>query len=314
MRSRRNPPRARAAAAAPLLAVLALTSQDPADDVAQVKVMLADLHRAASEAAGDRYFAHLDPAAILFGTDATERWTVDEFGALVRPVFAQRQGWTTMPTEQHVYLSGDGQLAWFDERLESSKYGAMRGTGVAWKTGDRWRIVHFNTAFVVPNEVFRDLVTKIAEKPRATYEATPPPSNDTTKAVAAALVDFHDAAAKADRKRYFDHFAPGAIYFGTDSTERFTVVQLEAYVGPYLDRGEGWTTVPTQQNVYLSGDGAVAWFDERLQSTRHGEMRGSGVMVRVDGRWKIAQYNLTLPIPNELVPDLLALRGQQRPK
>jgi hypothetical protein len=38
-----------------------------------------------------------------------------------------------------------------------------------------------------------------------------------------------------------------------------------------------------------------------------GETRGSGVLLREDGRWRVAQYNLTIPIPNELAGDV-ALR------
>lgn len=44
-----------------------------------------------------------------------------------------------------------------------------------------------------------------------------------TKAINAVLDDFHDAAAKADGDRYFKHFAPRAIFLGTDATERWSV-------------------------------------------------------------------------------------------
>ena len=50
-----------------------------------------------------------------------------------------------------------------------------------------------------------------------------------------------------------------------------------------------------------SDDGAVAWFDELLSHEKLGTCRGSGVLVREEGGWKVAQYNLSVPIPNELV-------------
>ena len=37
------------------------------------------LHVAASKADGERYFALFAPDAVFLGTDATERWTLEEF-------------------------------------------------------------------------------------------------------------------------------------------------------------------------------------------------------------------------------------------
>lgn len=45
------------------------------------------------------------------------------------------------------------------------------------------------------------------------------------------------------------------------------------------------------------------WFDELLES-RIGPCRGSGVLLRSGDTFRIAQYNLTLTIPNERVDDL----------
>jgi len=130
-------------------------------EVALVKAMLLDWHRAAAEAKSERYFSHVEPDAILMGTDASERWTVAKLKALVEPSFAKGRGFSTMPIEQHVYLAAGGQLAWFDERLKSSKYGEMRGSGVARKSHGKWKIVHYNRAFPIPNELVKDLVEKI---------------------------------------------------------------------------------------------------------------------------------------------------------
>ena len=63
-----------------------------------------------------------------------------------------------MPTEQHVYFSADRKVAWFDERLRSTKYGEMRGSGVLIRRGDEWKIAHYNRAFTVPNALANDLV------------------------------------------------------------------------------------------------------------------------------------------------------------
>jgi ketosteroid isomerase-like protein len=132
-------------------------------EIARVKAMLLDWHGAAAEAEGERFFSHLAEDAILMGTDASERWTVQQLKALVEPLFAKGTGWTTLPTEQHVYLAAGGRLAWFDERLKSSKYGEMRGSGVVRKSNGEWKIVHYNRAFPIPNELVKELVKKIHE-------------------------------------------------------------------------------------------------------------------------------------------------------
>lgn len=53
-------------------------------------------------------------------------------------------------------------------------------------------------------------------------------------------------------------------------------------------------------------DGRVAWFDELLDSASYGECRGTGVLEKIEGGWKIVQYHLTIPMPNDLAKDLVA--------
>jgi len=132
------------------------------------------------------------------------------------------------------------------------------------------------------------------------------------EAVRAVLDDFHDAASKADGERYFAHFAPGAIFLGTDATERWTVPEFRAYAEPYFDQGRGWTYVATERWVTLSPEATCAWFDERLLNEKYGETRGSGALVKIGERWRIAHYDLTIPVPNELAGDLVErIRARQ---
>ena len=95
-------------------------------------------------------------------------------------------------------------------------------------------------------------------------------------AVGAALEDWHAAAAAADEERYFA-------------------------------RGKAWSFKATQRHVSFSKDGQVAWFDEALDTPNMGPARGSGVLVRMGSRWRIAQYNLSIPIPNALTQDVKAM-------
>lgn len=123
--------------------------------------------------------------------------------------------------------------------------------------------------------------------------------------VDAVLDAWHSAAAEAKEGDYFDRMAPTSIFFGTDATERWTTQQFRDYAHPFFEKGRAWTFHPRNRNVYFSSDGNVAWFDEALDSASYGEMRGTGVLQRSGGRWRIEQYNLTIPIPNDLAKEVV---------
>lgn len=116
----------------------------------------------------------------------------------------------------------------------------------------------------------------------------------------ATLDDFHAAAAAADGPRYFGHFAADGVFLGTDATERWTVDEFRAYARPHFDAGRGWTYRVTARHVAVDSGGAYAWFDEALENAKLGACRGSGVLRREAGVWRIVHYNLTIPVPNAL--------------
>jgi hypothetical protein len=126
-------------------------------------------------------------------------------------------------------------------------------------------------------------------------------------AVARVLDDFHDAAAHADEARYFSHFAKDGVFLGTDATERWDVAAFRAYAHPHFAAGKAWTFHATARHVAFATDGTTAWFDEALATEKLGPARGSGVLVREGGEWKIAQYNLAITIPNERFADVRKL-------
>jgi len=123
-------------------------------------------------------------------------------------------------------------------------------------------------------------------------------------AVAAVLDDWHAAAAAADEARYFGHFADGAVFLGTDATERWTVEEFRKYAHPYFAKGKAWSFRAVARHVAFSKDGSVAWFDESLDTPNLGPSRGSGVLVRTPAGWKIAHYYLSVPIPNDLMKEI----------
>lgn len=117
-------------------------------------------------------------------------------------------------------------------------------------------------------------------------------------AVARVLDELHARAAAADFDGYFALYAEGAVFLGTDREEYWPLEAFKAYARPRFATGTAWTYHPTERFIHRKGD--VAWFEERLQHTRYGQARGTGVLVNTEGGWRVAQYNLTLPIPNDL--------------
>ena len=113
------------------------------------------------------------------------------------------------------------------------------------------------------------------------------------------LDDWHQAAAAADEGRYFGHFAQDAVFLGTDATERWTRDEFREWAKPYFAKGKAWSFKAKSRHVTFAPEGTLAWFDEALDTPNLGPARGSGVL-RWDGTaWKIAQYNLSVPIPND---------------
>ncbi len=142
-------------------------------------------------------------------------------------------------------------------------------------------------------------------------------SPDTT-AVAAVLDSLHRDASRADEDAYFSLFAPDGVFIGTDATERWTVDAFRAYAHPIFQQGRGWTYVvrPGTRHIAFDPGGTVAWFDELLDNESYGETRGTGVLRRVDGAWRIAQYHLTIPVPNALADSVVGMiraRPQHEP-
>jgi ketosteroid isomerase-like protein len=131
-------------------------------------------------------------------------------------------------------------------------------------------------------------------------------------AVERVLDDWHAAAAKADEERYFRHFAKGAIFLGTDATEQWSLEAFRAYAHPLFAKGKAWTMRPTSRHVVVGADGRTAWFHELLDTQTLGELRGSGVVVNEGGAWKIALYDVSIPIPNDVSKDVVKKVGDYK--
>jgi ketosteroid isomerase-like protein len=133
------------------------------DPVKEIEATLNRFHSAAAHADGAAYFALFAPEGVFIGTDARERWTVDQFRAYALPYFAKGHGWTYVPKIRHVQLSPGGGIAWFDEILANEKYGVCRGSGVLRKARGAWLICQYHLTIPIPNELAGNVVKLIRE-------------------------------------------------------------------------------------------------------------------------------------------------------
>lgn len=142
--------------------------------------------------------------------------------------------------------------------------------------------------------------------------ASAPPRIDDVSHV---LDDWHKAAADADESRYFGYAAPEFVFLGTDGSERWDLASFRAFAHPYFAKGKAWTFVPHDRHVQAGPREDVAWFDEKLDSASYGECRGTGVVRYTRDGWKIAQYNLEIPIPNDLAKTVVQMirEGAKKP-
>jgi hypothetical protein len=111
------------------------------------------------------------------------------------------------------------------------------------------------------------------------------------------LDSFNIAAAKADYNSYFNYFTDDATFIGTDATERWDKKTFMAWAKPHFDRGKAWNFTSIVRHIYFDKSGNTAWFDELL-NTQMKICRGSGVLIKQDTTWKIAQYVLSITVPN----------------
>ena len=124
-------------------------------------------------------------------------------------------------------------------------------------------------------------------------------------AINGVLNNFHQAAADAQAKPYFNLLSQDAIFLGTDAIERWSKAEFKAFVVPYFSQGKGWLYTPVERNISVIKQGQVAFFDEILFSKSYGTCRGSGLLVKTNQGWKISQYNLSIPMPNGLAKALV---------
>ncbi len=108
-------------------------------------------HIAAAEANFENYFELLTEDAIFIGTDAAEVWNKTEFMAFSKPYFDQGKAWNFKAIQRNIYYDPSGNLAWFDELLDTWMQ-LCRGSGVLKKENGKWKYGHYVLSITIPNE------------------------------------------------------------------------------------------------------------------------------------------------------------------
>ncbi len=125
----------------------------------------------------------------------------------------------------------------------------------------------------------------------------------------ATLEEWHKAAADANFEEYFDLMTTDGIFIGTDATENWNKSEFQNFSKPHFDKGSAWDFSTLERNIYITENGETAWFDELLE-TWMGICRGSGVMVREDGDWKIRHYVLSVTVPNDNINEIIKVNRE----
>jgi beta-lactamase class D len=120
---------------------------------------------------------------------------------------------------------------------------------------------------------------------------------------------WHRDAAEGNHAEYIGAMTSDGVFIGTDATERWTTAEFSAWCKPHFERKKTWDFKTVSRNIDIADNGLNAWFDELLD-TKMGVCRGSGVLVKKDGRWKIAQYVLSATIPNEIMKRVTAMKSE----
>ncbi len=135
------------------------------DPIVAINALMNKWHHAAAVADETVFFDSMLPGFYYIGTDASERWEKEEMRVWSKKFFDREVAWAFTPLQRHIFLSGNKQLAWFDETLDTWM-GICRGSGVVEKTTTGWKLRHFVLSICVPNDVVNSYLPLIGKKPR----------------------------------------------------------------------------------------------------------------------------------------------------
>ena len=126
-------------------------------NVVAINKVLNGWHFDAAETNFEDYFSAMSAESVFVGTDAAEVWSVQEFKNFSKPYFDKGSAWSFKVIDRSVYVNSDGNIAWFDELLDTWM-GVCRGSGVLKKVDSTWKIEHYVLSLTVPNENIQEVI------------------------------------------------------------------------------------------------------------------------------------------------------------
>ena len=123
-----------------------------------------------------------------------------------------------------------------------------------------------------------------------------------TARINAFVDEWHQDAAHA-RPAFFDKIASDGVYIGTDKTERWPREAFREWAKPAFARPTAWAFTPLHRNVRFSPDRSFIWFDEQVRSSM-GILQATGVMRPAAATFEIVHYQLSIAVPNEVIPQV----------
>lgn len=147
-----------------LFSLLLLFGCSTSDDLVEIDELVETWHKAAASADEDIFFGSMTENCIYLGTDITERWKRDELKEWSAKYFDRASAWDFTPYERVIHVDEDGEIAWWDEKLDTWM-GKCRGSGVLKNIDGAWKITHYHLSVAVPNEKIQAFIQLVEANP-----------------------------------------------------------------------------------------------------------------------------------------------------
>lgn len=136
-----------------------------------------------------------------------------------------------------------------------------------------------------------------------------PESQDETTAVSAVMNNWHKAASDADFDAYFGKMSASSIFIGTDPEERWGKQEFMDFSRPHFEKGKAWDFKTIDRNVqfFSDNDNAHHALVDELLDTWMGKCRSTAVLRKIEGKWMIDYYHLSIAVPNDVTKEYLRL-------
>lgn len=135
-----------------------LSPKDELHEKGRIAAVLDSFNVAAANADFDGYFSFFaDSNSTFIGTDATEIWNRNEFMKWAKPHFDRKSTWNFKSLKRNITLAPGGNVAWFDEWL-NTQMKICRGSGVLVLKDGNWRVSQYVLSITLPNETLDEAI------------------------------------------------------------------------------------------------------------------------------------------------------------